>query len=103
MHIRWRANYFLCLVIGAYCEAIGNLLRVILRNNLHSIGLYIAQYAFVVLSVSMIEAVDGITLIAALRILGRRLHPSWETGPTPGCCSISLAHETEVDQLDIRS
>lgn len=42
----------LVLVIGTYCEAIGLVLRVVLRNNLHSQGLYIVQYLFVVLSVS---------------------------------------------------
>jgi hypothetical protein len=43
----------LCLVIGTYCEAIGLVLRVVLRNNPHSTGLYIVQYLFVVLSVSL--------------------------------------------------
>ena len=42
----------LCLVIGTYCEAIGLVLRVVLRKNPHSTGLYIVQYLFVVLSVS---------------------------------------------------
>lgn len=51
VNFKWRANYFLCLVIGAYCEAIGIVLRIVMRNNLHSSGLYIAQYLFVVLSV----------------------------------------------------
>lgn len=40
------------LVIGAWCEGIGLALRLGVRQNLHSTGLYIAQYLFVVLSVS---------------------------------------------------
>ena len=51
-NFRRRANYMLCLVIGAYCEAIGLVLRVALRNNPESTGLYIVMYLFVVLSVS---------------------------------------------------
>jgi hypothetical protein len=39
------------LVIGAWCEGIGLALRLGVRQNLHSTGLYIAQYLFVVLSV----------------------------------------------------
>lgn len=41
----------LCLVIGTYTEGLGLVLRIVLRNNLHSEGIYIAQYLFVVLSV----------------------------------------------------
>ena len=48
---RHRANYMLCLVIGTYCEGVGLVLRVVLRDQPHSTGLYIAQYLFVVLSV----------------------------------------------------
>ncbi|ORY33699.1 RTA1 like protein-domain-containing protein [Naematelia encephala] len=48
--IRQPANFFLCLVIGAWCEGIGLAIRLGLRNNLHSTGLYIAMYLFVVLS-----------------------------------------------------
>lgn len=44
------------LVIGAWCEGIGLALRLGVRQNLHSTGLYIAQYLFVVLSVSQIAA-----------------------------------------------
>jgi hypothetical protein len=39
------------MVIGAWCEGIGLALRLGVRQNLHSTGLYIAQYLFVVLSV----------------------------------------------------
>ena len=42
----------LCLVIGAYCEGIGIVLRLAFRNNPHSQAIYILQYLFVVLSVS---------------------------------------------------
>lgn len=40
------------MVVGAWCEGIGLALRLGVRQNLHSKGLYIAQYLFVVLSVS---------------------------------------------------
>lgn len=42
------------MVVGAWCEGIGLALRLGVRQNLHSTGLYIAQYLFVVLSVSVI-------------------------------------------------
>jgi hypothetical protein len=42
----------LCLVIGAYCEGLGFVFRLVLRNNIHSNGVYIVMYLFVVLSVS---------------------------------------------------
>jgi hypothetical protein len=61
-HFRFRANYFLCLVIGAYCEAIGLVLRIIFRNQLHSQGVYIAMYLFVVLSPCAFLAGDYILL-----------------------------------------
>ena len=51
VNYRWRANYMLCLVIGAYCEGLGLAMRLALRNNLHSQGIYIVMYLFVVLSV----------------------------------------------------
>jgi hypothetical protein len=50
--VKRRANWFMVLVIGAWCEGIGLALRLGVRQNLHSTGLYIAQYLFVVLSVS---------------------------------------------------
>ena len=50
--IRRRANYFLCLVIGAWFEGLGLALRLALRNDPHNQGLYIVSYLFVVLSVS---------------------------------------------------
>jgi hypothetical protein len=49
--IKQRANYMLCLVIGAYCEGLGFVFRLVLRNNLHSSGIYIVMYLFIVLSV----------------------------------------------------
>ncbi|KAK4686239.1 hypothetical protein P7C73_g3894, partial [Tremellales sp. Uapishka_1] len=49
---RYRAKYMLALVIGAWCEAIGLVLRIPLRTNVQSNGLYIVMYLFVVLSVS---------------------------------------------------
>lgn len=49
---RHRGKYFLCLTIGTWCEAIGLALRIALRKDPHSLGLYIAMYMFVVLSVS---------------------------------------------------
>ncbi|KAK1926730.1 putative integral to membrane protein [Papiliotrema laurentii] len=61
-HWRFRANYMLCLVIGTYCEAIGLVLRVVLRKNPHSTGLYIVQYLFVVLSPCAFLAGDYILL-----------------------------------------
>jgi hypothetical protein len=44
----------LSLVIGAYCEAIGMVMRIVFRTNPHSSGVYIVQYLFVVLSVSLL-------------------------------------------------
>ena len=46
----------LCLVIGTYCEGLGLVLRLAFRKNLHSSGIYIVQYLFVVLSVSIIRS-----------------------------------------------
>jgi hypothetical protein len=51
---KYRANYMLCLVIGTYTEGLGLVLRIVLRNNPHSKGVYIVQYLFVVLSVSAV-------------------------------------------------
>ena len=65
----------LVLVIGTYCEAIGLVLRVVLRNNLHSQGLYIVQYLFVVLSVSA-ESPRRIALPLALVSSTRRARGS---------------------------
>nr|ODO03820.1 integral membrane protein [Cryptococcus depauperatus CBS 7855] len=60
--VRKPANYFLVLVIGAWCEGIGLALRVALRTNLHSSGLYIVCYLFVVLSPCAFLAGDYILL-----------------------------------------
>ena len=49
---RFRANYMLCLIIGAYTEGFGLAMRLALRKNPHSEGVYIVMYLFVVLSVS---------------------------------------------------
>ncbi|ORX36045.1 putative integral to membrane protein [Kockovaella imperatae] len=62
LNYKWRANYMLCLVIGAYCEGLGLALRLALRNNLHSSGLYIVMYLFVVLSPCAFLAGDYILL-----------------------------------------
>lgn len=59
---RHRANYMLCLVIGAYCEGIGIVLRLAFRNNPHSQAIYILQYLFVVLSPCAFLAGDYILL-----------------------------------------
>lgn len=45
----------LCLVIGAYCEGIGIIFRLVFRNNPHSQAVYILLYLFVVLSVCVIS------------------------------------------------
>ncbi len=50
--VQYGGKYFLCLVIGAWCEALGLILRIPLRSNIHSTGIYIVMYLFVVLSVS---------------------------------------------------
>ena len=49
----------LCLVIGAYCEGIGLVLRLVFRTNPHSSGLYIALDLFVVLSVCSFYAFNA--------------------------------------------
>jgi hypothetical protein len=51
---RYRANYMLCLVIGAYCEGLGLVFRLMVRSDVHSTGKYIVMYLFVVLSVSTV-------------------------------------------------
>lgn len=50
---RRKANYFLCLIIGAWFEGAGFVLRVLLRDNLHNLNLYIVANLFIVLSVSL--------------------------------------------------
>ncbi|OWT36398.1 integral membrane protein [Cryptococcus neoformans] len=59
---RQKANYFLALVIGAWCEGIGLALRIAFRTNPHSTGLYIVCYLFVVLSPCAFLAGDYILL-----------------------------------------
>jgi hypothetical protein len=59
---RHRGKYFLCLTIGTWCEAIGLALRIALRKDPHSLGLYIAMYMFVVLSPCAFLAADYILL-----------------------------------------
>ena len=67
---RHRANYMLCLVIGAYFEGLGLALRLPFRNNPHSNGLYIVQYLFVVLSPCAFLAGDYILLGRIINHLG---------------------------------
>lgn len=57
-----RSKYFLVLVIGTYCEAIGLALRIAFRNDVHSLGGYIAMYMFVILSPCAFLAADYILL-----------------------------------------
>ncbi|ODO07272.1 integral membrane protein [Cryptococcus wingfieldii CBS 7118] len=59
---RRKANYFLALVIGCWCEGIGLVLRVAFRSNPHSTGLYIVCYLFVVLSPCAFLAGDYILM-----------------------------------------
>ncbi|XAO23103.1 hypothetical protein I312_101881 [Cryptococcus bacillisporus CA1280] len=47
---RRKANYFLCLVIGAWFEGAGFVLRVLMRDNLHSLNLYIVANLFIILA-----------------------------------------------------
>jgi hypothetical protein len=49
----------LCLIIGAYCEALGLCFRLMVRTDVHSTGKYIVMYLFVVLSVSMTLSLFG--------------------------------------------
>jgi len=49
-------------LIGTYCEGIGLALRIWFRNNLHSLGGYIAMYMFVILSPCAFLAADYILL-----------------------------------------
>ena len=62
----------LCLVIGAYCEGLGLALRLAYRSSLHSSGIYIVQYLFVVLSVSQ----QSLLVSSTLRCRRSRVH-SW--------------------------
>lgn len=50
---RYGGKYFLCLVIGGYCEGIGLTMRIPFRNDPHNTAIYIVQYLFIVLSVSL--------------------------------------------------
>lgn len=54
---RRKANYFLCLVIGAWFEGAGFVLRVLMRDNLHSLNLYIVANMFIILAVSLFACV----------------------------------------------
>lgn len=55
-------KYMLALVIGSFCEGIGLMLRIPLRSNLHSTGIYVVEYLFVVLSPCALLAADYIIL-----------------------------------------
>ncbi|WWD17784.1 hypothetical protein CI109_102226 [Kwoniella shandongensis] len=79
---RQKANYFMCLVIGAWFEALGLVLRVVFRSNPHSTGLYIVCYLFVVLSPCAFLAGDYILLGRLVQYLEgerylRPLKPQW--------------------------
>ncbi|WRT64236.1 uncharacterized protein IL334_001165 [Kwoniella shivajii] len=69
-----RANWFMCLVIGSWCEGIGLVLRVAFRSNPHGTGLYIVQYLFVVLSPCAFLAGDYILLGRLVSFLGKNVH-----------------------------
>ncbi|WVQ85253.1 hypothetical protein IAT38_007418 [Cryptococcus sp. DSM 104549] len=71
---RRKANWFMCLVIGAWCEGIGLVLRVAFRNNPHSSGLYIVCYLFVVLSPCAFLAGDYILLGRLVEFLDAHQH-----------------------------
>ncbi|WWC58468.1 uncharacterized protein I303_101010 [Kwoniella dejecticola CBS 10117] len=71
---RQKANYFLCLVIGAWFEGLGLVLRVAFRKNPHSSGLYIVCYLFVVLSPCAFLAGDYILLGRLVSYLGKNEH-----------------------------
>lgn len=58
------------LVIGTYCEAIGLALRISFRNDVHSLGGYIAMYMFVILSPCAFLAADYILLGRIVEYLG---------------------------------
>ncbi|KAK8866017.1 hypothetical protein IAR55_001168 [Kwoniella newhampshirensis] len=79
---RQRANWFMCLVIGAWFEGLGLVLRVAFRSNPHSTGLYIVCYLFVVLSPCAFLAGDYILLGRLVQFLEgtrylRPLKPTW--------------------------
>ncbi|WVQ62090.1 uncharacterized protein L199_000226 [Kwoniella botswanensis] len=71
---RQKANYFLCLVIGAWFEGLGLVLRVAFRKNPHSTGLYIVCYLFVVLSPCAFLAGDYILLGRLVQYLDKNEH-----------------------------
>ncbi|WVW82412.1 hypothetical protein I302_104419 [Kwoniella bestiolae CBS 10118] len=71
---RQKANYFLCLVIGAWFEGLGLVLRVAFRKNPHSSGLYIVCYLFVVLSPCAFLAGDYILLGRLVQYLNKNEH-----------------------------
>ncbi|WVR05957.1 hypothetical protein IAU60_002984 [Kwoniella sp. DSM 27419] len=71
------ANWFLALVIGAWFEGLGLVLRVVFRTNPHGTGLYIVCYLFVVLSPCAFLAGDYILLGRLVSFVGgdRHLRP----------------------------
>ncbi|GHJ87333.1 hypothetical protein NliqN6_3735 [Naganishia liquefaciens] len=71
---RHGGKYFLCLVIGAYCEGIGLTMRIPFRSNPHSTGIYIVEYLFVVLSPCAFLAADYILLGRITRHLNGHAH-----------------------------
>ncbi|ODN84436.1 hypothetical protein L202_00386 [Cryptococcus amylolentus CBS 6039] len=57
-----KANYFLAMVIGAWAEGVGFVLRVILRKNVHSVPLYVVCNLFIILSPCAFLAADYVLL-----------------------------------------
>lgn len=69
-----RGKWFLCLIIGGYCEAFGLLMRIPFRSNPHSTGIYIIEYLFVVLSPCAFLAGDYIVFGRLVQMLDGQRH-----------------------------
>lgn len=69
-----RGKWFLCLIIGGYCEAFGLLMRIPFRTNPHSTGIYIVEYLFVVLSPCAFLAGDYIVFGRLVQMLDGQRH-----------------------------
>ncbi|WVQ70918.1 hypothetical protein IAR50_000443 [Cryptococcus sp. DSM 104548] len=57
-----KANYFLAIVVGAWAEGVGFVLRVVLRKNVHSVPLYVICNLFIILSPCAFLAADYVLL-----------------------------------------
>ncbi|WVQ82728.1 hypothetical protein IAT38_004860 [Cryptococcus sp. DSM 104549] len=73
-HFRQRANYFMCLCIGAWFEGFGFILRLVFRSHPQSLNLYIVCNLFVILPPCAYLAADYILFGRLVAFLGASEH-----------------------------